>query len=853
MRCDFEVEVRSGGAAGVYEVAVDSPAGSATGELRLDVSELLARRRELAASVLASAVTSRSSLPSLERPVREVGSTLFRSLFVDRIYGRYAASLQVSAREQEPLRVVLRLRAPELAALPWEALFDAESEEYLCQREPLVRYVEAAQATTPLTVEAPLRILGLVAAPRNLPSLDVAEERRRLGNALRGFSEQGLIELVWAHVGTWSELQELLQAGPWHVVHFIGHGGTDSSGGGVLALEDEDTGHAAHVSARRFARLLHASRPVPRLVVLNACSSGESAADDLLSSTAASIVHSGISAAVAMQFAVSDPAALAFARGFYRALGLNAPVDEAVRLGRIAIDGTSEQTLEWVTPVLYLRTAETRLFDVESLRSDTMSTQEQPRGTEVAREATLYGLYVQAMAAIRTEQYQEAVALLDSLLTLDPDYRDATERRASADRRRRLAIDYARGREAEDAGDWDQARRAYADVIGLDGSYRDALARHEGCRRHQELVSLQDELRLHAAAGRWQAVLSVSEHLRELDPAAADPERLATRAREELAGREAGPREEPAQQPSPPPVTSVTPAAASAPRQPPARPQPLHPPAPPRSDSDGRRGGRSRVLWVSLAGLLVVVAVSVLVAVLPDDDDPGRGSESVSVATPSVGSCRELVQSDLPKESNDSEAVDCSQTHNAETFLVGSFAGSSVTDTADQAAMDRHVSTSCRKGLADYVGASESVVLRSFITWIYFRPSDAQWRDGARWYRCDVVRGRAGAEGLEPLPVTMRSFLSTRRGDDWALCIRGAFDKLDRIPCSMSHTWRASSTAPLGEPEEAYPGNGELVKKASARCGVVASPTTKNFTYPDTKAAWDNGLRHATCFTRTGK
>jgi putative cell wall-binding protein len=68
-----------------------------------------------------------------------------------------------------------------------------------------------------------------------------------------------------------------------------------------------------------------------------------------------------------MQFEITDAAALAFSRGLYRAIARNTPVDEAVRLGRIAIVGTSEQTLEWVTPVLYLRTAETCLFALSGL------------------------------------------------------------------------------------------------------------------------------------------------------------------------------------------------------------------------------------------------------------------------------------------------------------------------------------------------------------------------------------------------------------------------------------------------------------------------------------------------------
>ena len=343
MSCDLQLEIAPGATPDLYIITVDSPAGAASGQLRLDTEKLLSRRPELASAVLASAVPTRSTLSAQELPVREVGQQLFEAVFAERVYGRYTASVQEAARRGEPLRVVLRLRAPELAALPWEAMFDPEADEYLCQREPIVRYVETAQPATPLPVNPPLRVLGLVSAPRDLPALDVAEERRRLTDAIDDLGRRRQVELTWAPGGTWPSLQEVLLDGHWHVLHFIGHGGVDR-GVGVLALEDELTGKANLVSSARFARLLHTCRPVPRLVVLNSCQSGEAAADDLLSSTAAALVHSGISAAVAMQFVVTDPAALAFSRGFYQALAHNHPVDEAVRLGRIAIDGTSENT-----------------------------------------------------------------------------------------------------------------------------------------------------------------------------------------------------------------------------------------------------------------------------------------------------------------------------------------------------------------------------------------------------------------------------------------------------------------------------------------------------------------------------
>jgi CHAT domain/Kelch motif/Galactose oxidase, central domain len=417
LSCDLELEIMSGAAPGDYVVAVDSPAGAASGTVRLDVTTLLSRRRELSATVLASAVSSRAGLSALEQPVREVGRTLFTAVFAERVYGRYAASVQEAARRGEPLRVVLRLRAPELAGLPWEMMFDPDANEYLCQREPLVRYVESAQPSMPLPVKPPLRILGLVAAPRNLPRLDAAAEKQRLTDALAGLTARGQVELVWAPGGSWPALMSSLILGPWHVLHFVGHGGIDPNhSDGLLALEDDTSGQADLVSAVRFARLLHTSRPVPRLTVLNACQSGESAPDDLLSSTAATLVDSGISAAIAMQFAVTDPAAVAFARGFYQALARNNPVDEAVRIGRIAINGTSENTLEWLTPVLYLRTDDTRLF--------ALAPEPEAQQPAAQRQSQVNNLHQQLFDRAAVADWTAVLALSDQLATLDPTQAD---------------------------------------------------------------------------------------------------------------------------------------------------------------------------------------------------------------------------------------------------------------------------------------------------------------------------------------------------------------------------------------------------------------------------------------------
>ena len=175
--------------------------------------------------MLLSSVATRAVTES-ERPVRTVGEILFAAVFTGSVFGKYAASRATAQERGEPLRVILRIDAPDLAALPWEAMFDGERGGYLSRREPLVRHVPASSAA-PLRVSGPLRILGIVASPRGLRELDVEEEKRRLIEALREPLADGRVELIWAPGGTWSEIQSKLLDGVWHVVHFIGHGGYD--------------------------------------------------------------------------------------------------------------------------------------------------------------------------------------------------------------------------------------------------------------------------------------------------------------------------------------------------------------------------------------------------------------------------------------------------------------------------------------------------------------------------------------------------------------------------------------------------------------------------------------------------
>jgi len=337
----IEVAIGPGAAPGMFKVeVVASPAGEAAAAVELDADALLARRGLLQQAVLASAVPSRRVLPETEQLVREVGQVLFAGLLgAGEVAGRYRAAAAVASMRGEGLRVVLRIDTPALAGLPWEAMYDQDAGAYVCRQDQLVRHVPVASVPAPLRVRPPLRILGVVSSPRGLPALDVEKEQDQLARALARPTSKGMAEVHWAPTATWADLQDLLLDEEWHVLHFIGHGDFDPDRDeGVLALVRED-GRADLVAAHRLVDLLRQARPMPRLVVLNSCSGAAAGVSDLFSGTAAALVRGGVSAVAAMQYEISDPAAVAFARGFYAAIVRGRGVDDAVSSGRVAILG----------------------------------------------------------------------------------------------------------------------------------------------------------------------------------------------------------------------------------------------------------------------------------------------------------------------------------------------------------------------------------------------------------------------------------------------------------------------------------------------------------------------------------
>ncbi len=365
---DVDLEIGQG-AGREYPIVVRSPAGEARVTMRFPYDDLAleSRLKDLKIALLKSATpTVRRALSEEEQAVQDFGRRLFEALLSDDARSLYDVSRARAAQEGRPgVRLRLRIQAPELAALPWEYLYDPRQSEYLClsRSTPLVRYPEIAQPLQPLAVKPPLRILGAIVSPSDLDQLDVTREKDRMRAALRTLEQSGLVELTWLAGQTWEAIQEAMWGGPWHIFHFIGHGAFDTrSDEGVLALTNEQ-GRTHLLPATHLARLLvnHGSL---RLVILNACEGATGSTRDLFSSTAATLARRGIPAVLAMQAEITDNAAIQLTRTFYRAIAHGLPVDAALTEARTAISLSAAQTLEWGTPVLYLRTPDSQLFEL---------------------------------------------------------------------------------------------------------------------------------------------------------------------------------------------------------------------------------------------------------------------------------------------------------------------------------------------------------------------------------------------------------------------------------------------------------------------------------------------------------
>jgi hypothetical protein len=316
-----------------------------------------------------------------EKALRDFGQLVFDNVFrkaesIANLYAECQALVEDRIRRGEVggLRLKLRIDAPDLAQFPWEYLYNGGQREWLglLHRSPIIRRLDVVRPDPALPIDGPLNILGMIANPggSRWKPIDAELERRRIDQAVEPHQKAGRVNLCWVPGETAEDLLTMVGQGDWHVFHFIGHGGppclddadgpVDEAPEGFIVLSD---GHGGEHQVRASElRLMLQGRGAGslRLVVLNCCESARGSADDPAASPGAALVRAGVPAVVAMQFPISNDAAVQMSSVFYEKLAEGWPIEAALTQARQLMWAKSR--IDWGIPVLYMRSKSGRLF-----------------------------------------------------------------------------------------------------------------------------------------------------------------------------------------------------------------------------------------------------------------------------------------------------------------------------------------------------------------------------------------------------------------------------------------------------------------------------------------------------------
>jgi len=352
---------------GRFTVFANSGRGEAQGEMLLPLDA-----RDIENFVLRYCGPVRGRVrgwaPASLKPYTEFGEALFSALFngdVKDLYIKHAAAI---SSDHCGLRIRLRVsNSPKLSDIPWEYLYDGTDFIALTGAVSITRYVDTDQAVRPLQVDGPLRVAVSPSAPADQLGLDIPKEVAGLKQALAPLVAAGRVRLDVAPDGTMNTLQSMLRSAdragnPFHVWHFIGHGVYLEEEKMTSLLFENTDGTSRLLSGLELGTLFGPHQAL-RVAVLNACEGARAAPEDSMASVASSLVSRGLPTAVAMQFSITDDAAVNFAEDFYRALADDGSIDSAVSEARRGIFLMPNES-EWATPVVLSRAVDDVLFEL---------------------------------------------------------------------------------------------------------------------------------------------------------------------------------------------------------------------------------------------------------------------------------------------------------------------------------------------------------------------------------------------------------------------------------------------------------------------------------------------------------
>ncbi|HEX8617719.1 MAG TPA: CHAT domain-containing protein, partial [Thermoanaerobaculia bacterium] len=275
--------------------------------------------------------------------LQSVGRKLFVLLADDIPGDAYSAALAEANRSGAKVAIRLHLaNAGHLARAPWELLHDGK--DFLVLQSIAIARSLDGTSDARATADEALRLLVTISSPNDQHALDVEREASLLRDAMGGLELIGRASIDVAADGALDTLRRMLRAAaeagrPYNAWHFIGHGRFNAaSGQSELAMTGE--GGAAQFVGESVLRVLFREHPL-RVAVLNACETAHRPP-----------IGFGAKAVVAMQFRISDAAAIVLADEVYSGIATGAGLVHAISDVRLTL--FCRPGAEWITPILFL-------------------------------------------------------------------------------------------------------------------------------------------------------------------------------------------------------------------------------------------------------------------------------------------------------------------------------------------------------------------------------------------------------------------------------------------------------------------------------------------------------------------
>jgi hypothetical protein len=271
--------------------------------------------------------------------------------------------------------------------------------------------------------------------------------------------------------------------------------------------------------------------------------------------------------------------------------------------------------------------------------------------------------------------------------------------------------------------------------------------------------------------------------------------------------------------------------------------------------------------------LALVGAVAVAISLAGCSLLPGIPAikASPSPATPIIGQCWNATTTEASDWTDwqGPAATACTSSHTLYTYQVGKISGetsSSWADSGDSTQLSPDVQTKADDACTISKLLPHLKWNQQLIQQYFFVPTEAQWKSGARWVRCDVGVLATGTtldnESFTALPSKISSLVSSASSDPirYEFCMNstqsvtaiGPLDNPDATlgDCAKDPQWKLAARGNLPEPAGApFPDDATANTESTKICSpAVAGSGEIWLAYLPTTSGWASGDREVDCW-----